>query len=281
MSGISKSFKLAPGVDEESLWKSFAQPLLAGAKPNIQAICHYGFTEMVNNVIDHSGALSVVVALETRQGVLRLMVSDEGIGVFRKIKEASGLATEHDAALELAKGKITTDPERHTGEGIFFTARMFDSFFLSSGSVYFHFHGGVDWMAEGLTPPVKGTMVSMEIQEDSSRTTREVFDRFAHGEGDFRFDRTVLAVRMFGEQSGHLVSRSQAKRLLGRLEQFTTVILDFEGVNEIGPAFADEIFRVFARTHPSIRVIPVNANDNVNRMILRTLTNGEGPSRNG
>jgi len=47
------------------------------------------------------------------------------------------------------------------------------------------------------------------------------------------------------------------------------VILDFTGVNEIGQAFSDEIFRVYARNHPEVELLPINANEDVTRMIRR------------
>lgn len=50
-------------------------------------------------------------------------------------------------------------------------------------------------------------------------------------------------------------------------ERFLEVILDFDGVTEIGQAFADEIFRVFHNDYPNVHLIPVNCSDNVNRMI--------------
>lgn len=97
------------------------------------------------------------------------------------------------------------------------------------------------------------------------------------------YGRMTTATKTFalGEEAGHLVSRSQANRLLSRLESFKTVILEFGGVPEIGPAFADEIFRVYAHSHPHVRVVPLNANENVNRMILRALTSNGEPTRNG
>jgi hypothetical protein len=49
-----------------------------------------------------------------------------------------------------------------------------------------------------------------------------------------------------------LISRSQAKRVLARVELFRTVLFDFSRVSSIGQAFADEMFRVFAHTHPGI-----------------------------
>ena len=74
---------------------------------------------------------------------------------------------------------------------------------------------------------------------------------------------------MAEQNPNDLVSRSQAKRLLLRIDRFRTVVLDFENVNQIGQAFADEIFRVFARSHPGISVQFINANDDVRRMIKR------------
>src|SRR5215510_11461051 len=101
-----------------------------------------------------------------------------------KIQREFGLHNERDAVLELAKGKLTTDPVNHSGEGIFFTSRMFDVFFISSGTAFF-FHSDDDdqfgdWALESETrkEPKDGTGVIMKITNASSRTTKEVFDRF-------------------------------------------------------------------------------------------------------
>ncbi|MFH0342837.1 MAG: STAS-like domain-containing protein, partial [Chromatiales bacterium] len=66
-----------------------------------------------------------------------------------------------------------------------------------------------------------------------------------------------------------LVSRSQAKRLLTRVERFKTVTFDFTEVDYIGQAFADEVFRVFASRHPEVELIAIKANASVKRMIQR------------
>jgi hypothetical protein len=49
------------------------------------------------------------------------------------------------------------------------------------------------------------------------------------------------------------------------------VVFDFDGVELIGQAFADEIFRVFALSHPGITLEHLNANNEVSKMILRAL----------
>jgi hypothetical protein len=52
-------------------------------------------------------------------------------------------------------------------------------------------------------------------------------------------------------------------------QRFEEVILDFSNVESIGPAFADEIFRVFTRQHPKITLQYANANEEVRKMIMR------------
>jgi hypothetical protein len=47
--------------------------------------------------------------------------------------------------------------------------------------------------------------------------------------------------------------------------------LDFAGISEIGQAFADELFRVFANAHPRIRITPINAEPAVAQMIKRAV----------
>lgn len=226
---------------------------------------------MVNNVIDHAGASRMIVTVRRSAVRVELTVVDEGIGIFRKIREAYSLDDDRHAILELVKGKLTTDPERHTGEGIFFTSRMFDEFGILSGKLFLsHKRDEEDWLIESRAR-IAGTTVSMAIRPATTCTAQEVFDRYASEQDDYAFSRTHLVVDLARSEGESLVSRSQGKRLLSRLERFREIVLDFKGVETIGPAFADEIFRVFARAHPGSRLTPVNATAEVERMIRRAL----------
>ena len=51
------------------------------------------------------------------------------------------------------------------------------------------------------------------------------------------------------------------------------MIFDFDNVETIGQAFADEIFRVFKNQHPEIELTYLKANKQVQQMISRALTN--------
>ena len=53
------------------------------------------------------------------------------------------------------------------------------------------------------------------------------------------------------------------------MDRFKEAVLDFKGIESIGPAFADEVFRVFRATHPSVHLVVMNANDEVQKMIRR------------
>jgi hypothetical protein len=80
---------------------------------------------------------------------------------------------------------------------------------------------------------------------------------------------TIVPVRSAQHADEKLVSRSQAKRLLDQIEHFKVVTFDFTGVEGVGQAFADEIFRVFKNQHPEIQLLSTNTNQEVSQMISR------------
>lgn len=264
---VSSSYKLS-GLSEDIVWRELCAPVVSDLSENIKDIWHYGMTEMVNNAIDHSGAEAVNVGMSRTALYTSAWVSDKGEGIFLKIQRALELYDPREAILELAKGKFTTDPDNHTGEGIFFSSKMFDAFDIRSGNLHFiHDSGGLDVLAEREKED-QGTLVLMRLDNDSPRVMKTVFDQFASPD-EYTFDRTIVPVRLAIHEGEKLVSRSQAKRLTMRFERFRHVILDFDGVSEIGQAFADEVFRVFQNAHPSIIMAPAHMTKAVADMVSR------------
>jgi len=265
-----RHYELAPNLSEDLVWDTFVNPFVADLDDAVRDICHYGLTEMVNNVIDHSDASQLRVQLRLTTASLWIRVTDNGIGMFQKIANALQLADPRQALLELSKGKFTTDPSRHTGEGVFFTSRAFDSFSIRSSELLFaHSTRSDDWLVEMEEKTFVGTRISMGIILPAQRKLEEVFARFSSGPDDHRFAKTHVPLKLatYGDES--LVSRSSAKRVLSRVERFDEVLLDFLGVRSVGQGFADEIFRVFTSAHPKIRIIWINANEQVTGMIRR------------
>ncbi len=266
---------ITPGLEEDKVWREHLTPLLKGTKPNVVGICQYGFTEMFNNVLEHSEAKLASGEFKRLPNRIELVVEDNGIGIFNKIVRDLGLEDQRQAILELSKGKLTTDPESHSGEGIFFTTRMFDEFSILSGELYFSHNKWGDWLLEDMETGSEGTRITMTISPDSDRTIKEVFDRYAAEVDDYGFTRTHVPAALARYGGENLISRSQAKRLLARFENFKEVLLDFGGIDSIGQAFADEIFRVFQNNHPDIKIIALGANGDVERMIKRATNQGE------
>ena len=266
-------YALNAALEEGVVWHRDIRPLLERLPDNALDIWQYGFTEMFNNVIDHSEGGLVIVGFEENAAVVEIAVTDDGVGIFKKIQAEAGLPDERHATLELAKGKFTTDPNNHTGEGIFFTSRMFDGFAILSGEVCFALVPGQEERIGKREGPGFGTTVYMRLNNHVSRTALEVFNRFSSGD-EFGFTRTIVPVRLAQYGDDKLVSRSQARRVLARIDRFHTVSLDFSGVESIGQAFADEIFRVFARRHPEIALDETGANSDVKRMIRRARSVG-------
>ncbi len=261
---------IEPNLEEDAVWRARILPHFTGISSNVRALCQYGFTEILNNAIDHSEGVNVVISVKRTSRKIELQVLDDGVGIFHKIQSVLGLEDHRHAILELAKGKLTTDPERHTGEGIFFTTRMFDDFSLLSGQLFFrHYSVGDDWLVETAEEEQKGTAVKMLIDPNSTRTTKEVFDKYSIEAHELGFTRTHVPVTLARYGDENLVSRSQAKRLLARFNRFREILLDFADVETIGQAFADEIFRVFQRQNPHVHLIWIRANEEVKKMIQR------------
>ena len=107
-------------------------------------IWHFCTTEMLNNAIEHSGGKIISIKVAKTAANTQISLTDDGVGIFRKIQSELNLADERHAILELAKGKLTTDPKGHTGQGIFFTSRLLDSFDILSGGVFFTHAFGKD-----------------------------------------------------------------------------------------------------------------------------------------
>lgn len=276
---VQERLTIAENSDEDVVWTQLVGPLASSLPDNIRRICQFGFTEMLNNVIDHSEGHTVWVDASVDPKMVELTISDDGVGIFEKIKTALGVEDHRQSILELSKGKLTTDPTHHTGEGIFFTSRMFDSFLIRSHGLMFAHHERIgEWLVEIDPRKEPGTWVMMQIATDSQRTTKEVFDQFAEPEADdYSFSKTHVPLRLAVNGIDQLVSRSQAKRVLQRFDRFREVMLDFSGVDTIGQAFADEIFRVFANQNPGINIVWVNTNQQIEQMIRRARSAQNGP----
>lgn len=242
--------------------------ILDGVKENTLYILEYAFTEMLNNAIEHSGSLKIKVVMKRDDKTVRFEVVDWGVGIFEKIIHSRHLASVEEAIQDLLKGKQTTDPEAHSGEGIFFTRRIGDTFSIRSSIRKLFFNNIIDDFTVVTIKPVLGTKVMFSISSNSKKELSDVFNQYSEG---FEFSATEVKVRLYEKGMSTFVSRSQARRILYGLEKFKKIVLDFDKIKVIGQGFADEIFRLWKSRHPEARVIYENANEDVVFMIKRAL----------
>lgn len=254
------------GLDENHVFQRIAlsQNLSHSLNPNAEALFQYVFTEILNNAIDHSESRTVRVSAVLEARSVKAEISDNGIGIFSSIVQKLGLPDEHDALLQLVKGKTTTMPEAHSGEGIFFSSKAASILVIRSHRIQVEWNKKLKDIFVSNRRHVKGTHVQIEVRRDSRTNLEDIFNEFAPQEFDYQFSRSRVQVKLLGTK---YISRSEARRLVLNLEKFKHIELDFKNVESIGQGFADEVFRVFTTNHPDIVVDAVNASPAVGAMI--------------
>jgi anti-sigma regulatory factor (Ser/Thr protein kinase) len=246
-------------------------PLILNIPENIKSIFIFAFSEMFNNAIEHSESKIISVEVSLRNNKLAFIIEDFGIGVFRNIMKKKGLHSTIEAIQDLLKGKTTTLPKSHSGEGIFFTSKASDLFILDSFGQQLSIQTLLgDVKVEQISVSKRGTRVIFEISVDSSLYLNDVFKKYTNinGDSNFGFDKTEIRVRLYTTSGVH-ISRSQARRILLGLEKFKIILFDFDKVAVVGQAFADEIYRVFQNTHPEIMIQEENMSASVRFMVER------------
>ena len=259
------------GLQEDAPWRRDFAPCFA-LPAEVQRMARHAFTELVNNAIDHSGGESVTVSMRQTPLQLQLLVSDDGIGLFERIDQSFAIDEPALAMLELAKGKLTSAPDWHSGHGLYFTSRLADVFDVHANAASFQCRGWQQprWVAQTPAAALRGrtgTSIYLAIALDTPRTLDAVLrDSSLAGDGyAFECTRVPLQVLAGGERA--LVSRAEARRVASRLGQFRRVEIDFAGIDEVGHGFADELFRVATREQPQVELVPLAASAQVAAMI--------------
>ena len=237
---------------------------------NASSIIDFAFSEMLNNAIEHSESEQIKVELYRDNHSLVFTIRDFGLGVYETIKLKYKLASDLEAIQELLKGKTTTAPKAHSGEGIFFTSKAVDEFILESFGTTLRIDNVInDVFVNTRQRQLRGTKVTVRLSGDTKRHLNDVFRAYYSDPESFAFDKTLILIKLYTMGTVY-VSRSQARRVLQNIEKrFKIVILDFDKVPSVGQAFADEIFRVFTKRHPEVIIQCTNMTESVEFMIER------------
>jgi len=260
------------GLQEDLPWSRDFAPSLDLPAP-VARLAQHAFTELLNNAIDHSGGQTVTVSVRQTATQLQLLVSDDGCGLFEQVERCFAIDDPRLAMLELGKGKLSSQPDRHCGQGLGLVARLADIFELHANRHAFQHRGwGQAGWRPGKTMPHSGTSALVVIAMDSTRSVDAAL-RAMNADGDgYAFDHAQVPLRLLTGHQVALASRAQARRVTERLASFRRATLDFSGIDEVGPAFADELFRVFPARHPGVRLDPVGVAPRVQAMLQAVAT---------
>ncbi|OGT32532.1 MAG: hypothetical protein A3C44_02160 [Gammaproteobacteria bacterium RIFCSPHIGHO2_02_FULL_39_13] len=262
--------KIEKTLDEFTVFQKYCGAELKTLPENQYQIAEYCCTELINNAKDHSQGTRLHLETRWENKGIAIQVRDNGVGIFKKLKTELQLANLEESLLMLTKGKVTTDSNNHTGEGIFFSSRAADRFTIEANKIkYTKDNIENDWFYEK-TDLKSGTKITLFIGNKCARILKDIFQEYTNP-SDYHFDKTEILVELsrFGDE--RYISRSQAKRILIGLEKFRRVVLDFRGIETVGQGFVDEVFRVFQNKNPAIEISYRHANDNVTFMIERGL----------
>lgn len=259
-------------LDESRIFEKDIAPIFRGFEKNVFSIWRYAFTEMMNNAIEHSSSNEIIVVVFTNPLESSIMIADNGIGIFKNIQ--AYMKAEHNRELPLDEcasllfaGKFTTAKSMHSGEGIFFTSHLMDSFFIFSDDVIFSRNNFNDTQVKSIEKR-DSTTVCMSLSNHTKKTTKEVFDRFSNvDEGFIKTQIPIAHIFPYGDP----VSRSEGRRLGELIIKFREVDLDFAGVDEVGQAFCHELFVVWQGRNPNITLNVLNAEEDVLNMIKRVI----------
>lgn len=258
-------------LDEYELFKVYFVPSLKLLPSNQFELLEYVMTELINNAKDHSEGRRLQVEVKKIANGSKVVIQDDGVGVFCQLTKKLHLQDLQAGLLAMTKGRVTTDPENHTGEGIYFSSRVVDIFQMEANGIrYIKNNAEDDWFYESIAPK-KGTKIILTVFTNCQRELAEVFRAYTNPE-TMQFEKTEVLIQLAKFENERFVSRSQAKRILKNLEKFSKVILDFRDIKTVGQGFVDEVFRVYQNKHPEVSISYRNANENVLFMIERGLS---------
>src|SRR5882724_7721100 len=138
-----KTFPLTKELAEDIVWTNDISPAIGKMPENVTDIWFYGFSEMFNNAIDHSSASNITVHIRKTAATTEMAIYDDGVGIF-------------------------------------ISSRMFDSFDILSGGVFFAhaFGNSEDWILEARQYS-HGTAVWMKLDNHTARSMKKIFDKYS------------------------------------------------------------------------------------------------------
>ena len=266
---FSKTIDLSKEYSYGEIINSQIFPHLSILTKNVREICEFSISAILNNIYDHAKATSFYYKLYFNYKDIHIIISDNGEGLFKHIQRGLKLKNPQMAALEIAKGYLTTDPENHSGEELHTLINLFDQVAIDSTGISLKFDNKThSWMINHSIQK-QGTRIHLKIKPSSRRNCKEVFHRL------FKSERKSvrIPVGLLKIHNAQIVnSRQQAQNILRNISDLKTIEFDFKNIDLIGPAFADELVRKTKVENNTANIKWINSNKTVDVLMKRALT---------
>lgn len=264
---FSKSVDISNVLSPSKILEQQILPNFKSLPKNIYEICEFAVMALFTNTIDHSKATRLNYKIYITPTETHIFISDNGEGIFSKIHRKLELNSFQVAALEVAKGHVTTDPINHAGEELMTVIRLFDHVTIEASGICLSYLSDIkDWSITSSTQQ-QGTRVHLEIKNNSKRSCHETFHQIFNQE-----NKSVrIPVNLIRLKNELVNSREQAKQLLRNIRELDEIKFDFNKIDLIGPAFADELIRKTKQKNNSANIKWVNSNDTVDLLMSRAV----------
>ena len=265
---FNKTINIGSMQTGDDIIKKFIEPNIRILSENIFEIFHFSTQALINNIFDHANASKILFKIYITHKDAHFIISDNGIGIFDHLRSGLNLFDEHLAALELAKGHVTTDPHNHSGDELYTVIHLFDKVKIDSSGRSLGFSNyNQDWSLK-YSPHRQGSRIHLTISPSSKRTCKEIFNSIFHlNDKKVRIPLNLLDI------SEHKVvnSRSQVESVLRNIKDFNEIEFDFKKIDLIGPSFADELVRKTIEKNYKAKIKCINANETVDLLMSRAL----------
>ena len=253
----------------QEILKDFVSIHLKSLSGNIQEIIEFSIGALLNNIFDHANALKIYLKIFITHEQTHFIIADNGIGIFDHIRSGLNLKSTELAALELAKGDLTTDSNRYSGGELNTIIHLFDLVTIdSSGQSLKYSNYDDDWQID-YSVQQKGTRIHLQIESSSKRTCATIFDRILKREDKkIRIPLNLLDISEYKIVN----SRSQAKSALRNIQKFNKIEFDFNKIDLIGPAFADELVKNVKSRNKAASIEWINCNETVDLLMKRAVS---------
>ena len=114
----------------------------------------------------------------------------------------------------------------------------------------------------------QGTRIHLEIEPSSERTCQNIFQKIFTGR-----DQSIrIPINLLTVSGSELVnSRAQAQSVLRNISDLKKIEFDFNNIDLIGPAFADELVRKTKAKNQVADIKWINCNETVDVLMSRAL----------